>query len=127
LSTAAFPVTQCHDTLPMLRAAAIVAGLRGRWRWGHGWHTTASVWQVTELDGPHVLLSGPSGVRRVSAVHLLADPSSHLGDAPRDPVEGTGANLAGLKEAGRPRLVSPPRHGLENHSSGAAARTSVAA
>ena len=35
-------------------------------------------WQVTELDGPHVLLSSLSGVRRVSAGHLLADPSSHL-------------------------------------------------
>ena len=53
-------------------------------------------WQVTELDGPHVLLSSPAGVRRVSAGHLLADPSTQLSDAPLDPAEGTGADLAGL-------------------------------
>lgn len=55
--------------------------------------------QVAELDGPHVLLSSPAGVRRVSAGHLLADPSTQLGDAPLDPAEGTGADLAGLEEA----------------------------
>jgi uncharacterized protein (DUF2345 family) len=27
-------------------------------------------WQVAEIDGPHVLLSSPAGVRRVSAGHL---------------------------------------------------------
>ena len=56
-------------------------------------------WQVAEMDGPHVLLASPAGVRRVSAGHLLADPSTRLGDAPRDPVEGTGPELAGLGEA----------------------------
>ena len=56
-------------------------------------------WQVTEIDGPHVLLSSPAGVRRVSAGHLLADPSARLDGAPGDPVEGAGADLAGLGEA----------------------------
>jgi hypothetical protein len=56
-------------------------------------------WQVAEMDGPHVLLASPAGVRRVSAGHLLADPSTRLGDAPSDPVEGTGPELAGLDEA----------------------------
>jgi transposase InsO family protein len=55
-------------------------------------------WQVTEIDGPHVLLSSPAGVRRVSAGHLLADPSARLDGAPGDPVEGAGADLAGLGE-----------------------------
>ena len=56
-------------------------------------------WQVAELDGPHVLLASPAGVRRVSAGHLLADPSTRLRGAPGDPVEGAGAELAGLGEA----------------------------
>jgi transposase InsO family protein len=56
-------------------------------------------WQVAELDGPHVLLAGPVGVRRVSAGHLLADPSTQLPGAPGDPVEGAGPELAGLDEA----------------------------
>ncbi|MGH3070577.1 MAG: hypothetical protein ACRDMI_18610, partial [Streptosporangiaceae bacterium] len=56
-------------------------------------------WQVTELDGAHVLLSGPAGgIRRVSAGHLLADPGTRLDDAPGDPVDGSGAYLAGLGE-----------------------------
>jgi transposase InsO family protein len=56
-------------------------------------------WQVTELDGPHVLLASPAGVRRVSAGHLLADPSTRLPEAPGGAVEGIGAELAGLGEA----------------------------
>jgi hypothetical protein len=67
-------------------------------------------WQVAELDGPHVLLSGPSGVRRVSAGHLLADASARLGGAPADPVEGTGADLAGLEEAETARLRERVAH-----------------
>ncbi len=56
-------------------------------------------WQVAELDGPHVLLAGPAGARRVSAGHLLADPSTRLPGAPGDPIEGPGPELAGLDEA----------------------------
>jgi len=56
-------------------------------------------WQVAELDGPDVLLSGASGVRRVSAGHLLADPSTRLDGAPAAPVGSTGAELTGLGEA----------------------------
>jgi hypothetical protein len=56
-------------------------------------------WRVSELDGPHVLLASPAGVRRVSAGHLLADPSTRLSDAPGDPDEGVGAELAGLDDA----------------------------
>ena len=56
-------------------------------------------WQVAEMDGPHVLLTSPAGVRRVSAGHLLADPSTRLPGAPGDPAEGAGPELAGLDEA----------------------------
>jgi Helix-turn-helix domain len=56
-------------------------------------------WQVSELDGPHVLLTSPAGVRRVSAGHLLADPSTRLHGAAAGLVEGAGAELAGLGEA----------------------------
>ena len=56
-------------------------------------------WQVSELDGPHVLLTSLAGVRRVSAGHLLADPSIRLHGAPADPAEGAGAELAGLGDA----------------------------
>ena len=56
-------------------------------------------WQVAELDGPHVLLASPAGVRRVSAGHLLADPSTRLPEAPGGAVEGAGPELAGLGEA----------------------------
>jgi hypothetical protein len=56
-------------------------------------------WQVAELDGPHVLLAGPAGVRGVSAGHLLAVPSTRLPGAPGDPVEGAGPELARLDEA----------------------------
>ena len=56
-------------------------------------------WQVSELDGAHVLLAGPAGVRRVSAGHLLADPSTRLREAPGAPVGGAGAELDGLGEA----------------------------
>ena len=57
-------------------------------------------WQVSELDGPHVLLTSPAGgIMRVGAGHLLADPSTRLHGAPADPVEGGGAELAGLGEA----------------------------
>jgi hypothetical protein len=42
-------------------------------------------WQVAELNGPYVLLSGASGVRRVSAGHLLADPSTRLDGRPPPP------------------------------------------
>jgi hypothetical protein len=55
-------------------------------------------WQVAELNGPDVLLSAASGVRRVSAGHLLADPSTRLDGAPVGPVGSTGAELAGLGE-----------------------------
>jgi hypothetical protein len=55
-------------------------------------------WQVAELNGPDVLLSGASGVRRVSAGHLLAGPSTRLDGAPAGPVGSTGAELAGLGE-----------------------------
>jgi transposase InsO family protein len=56
-------------------------------------------WQVSELDGPHVLLTSPAGgIRRVSAAHLLADPSTRVEGAPSDPAEGAGAGLAGLGE-----------------------------
>ena len=61
-------------------------------------------WQVAEMDGPHVLLAGPAGARRVSAGHLLADPSTRLPGAPGDPVEGTGLELARLDEAEMARL-----------------------
>jgi hypothetical protein len=57
-------------------------------------------WQVTEIDGPDVLLPGASGVRRVRAGHLLADPSARLDGAPAGPVESTGAQLSGLGGAG---------------------------
>ena len=53
-------------------------------------------WQVAELNGPDVLLSGASGIRRVSAGHLLADPSTRLDGAPAGSV---GAELSGLDEA----------------------------
>jgi len=57
-------------------------------------------WQVSELDGLHVLLTSPAGgIMRVGAGHLLADPSTRLHGAPADPVEGAGAELAGLGEA----------------------------
>lgn len=57
-------------------------------------------WRVTELDGSHVLLTGQAGgVRRVSAGHLLADSGTRLDGAPADPVEGAGADLAGLGES----------------------------
>lgn len=57
-------------------------------------------WQVSELDGPHILLASPAGnIRRVSAGHLLADPSTRLQEAPGGAVEGTGAELTGLGEA----------------------------
>jgi len=57
-------------------------------------------WQVSGLDGPHVLLTSPAGgIMRVGAGHLLADPSTRLHGAPADPVEGAGAELAGLGEA----------------------------
>jgi hypothetical protein len=39
-------------------------------------------WQVTEIDGPHIVLSGAADIRRVSAGHLLADPSTRLDKAP---------------------------------------------
>ena len=56
-------------------------------------------WQVTELDGPYVLLTSQAGgIRRVSAGHLLADPGTRLHEAPADPAEGVGADLAGLGE-----------------------------
>ena len=56
-------------------------------------------WQVTELDGPHVLLTSQAGgIRRVSAGHLLADPGTRLHRVPADPAEGVGADLAGLGE-----------------------------
>ncbi|HUZ25485.1 MAG TPA: helix-turn-helix domain-containing protein [Streptosporangiaceae bacterium] len=67
-------------------------------------------WQVTGIDGPHVLLSSPAGVRRVSAGHLLADPSARLDGAPGDPVEGAGADLAGLGEAGIAELRERVAH-----------------
>jgi hypothetical protein len=75
------------DDLRVLLAVGTRLAHDGRW------------WQVSELDGPHVLLSGAAGVQRVSAAHLLADPSTRLLDAPGDPVEGVGAELAGLGEA----------------------------
>jgi hypothetical protein len=57
-------------------------------------------WQVSELDGPHVLVTCPAGgIVRVGTGHLLADPSAGLHGAPVDPVEGAGAELAGLGEA----------------------------
>ncbi len=56
-------------------------------------------WQVAEIDGPHVVLSGAPGVRRVSAGRLLADPSTRLDGAPAGPAAGAGAELAGLDEA----------------------------
>jgi transposase InsO family protein len=56
-------------------------------------------WQVAELNGPDVLLSGAAGVRRVSAGHLLADPSTRLDGAPAGPVGSNGAELSGLGEA----------------------------
>jgi transposase InsO family protein len=56
-------------------------------------------WQVAELNGPDVLLSGASGARRVSAGHLLADPSTRLDGAPAGPAGSTGAELAGLGKA----------------------------
>jgi hypothetical protein len=75
------------DDLRVLLAVGTRLAHDGRW------------WQVSELDGPHVLLSGAAGVRRVSAGHLLADPSTRLLDAPDGPVEGAGAELAGLGKA----------------------------
>jgi transposase InsO family protein len=56
-------------------------------------------WQVAEMDGPDVLLSGASGMRRISAGHLLADPSTRLDGAPAGPVGSTGAELSALGEA----------------------------
>src|SRR5712691_4308433 len=75
------------EDLHALLAVGISLAYDGQW------------WQCAELDGPHVLLSSPVGIRRVSAGHLLADPSTRLHGAPGDPVEGTGADLAGLGEA----------------------------
>jgi len=72
------------EDLPVLLAVGTRLACDGRW------------WQVSELDGPHVLLTSPGGVRRVSAGHLLADPSARLHGTPADPVEGAGADLAGL-------------------------------
>jgi transposase InsO family protein len=72
------------EDLRVLLAVGTRLAYDGRW------------WQVSELDGPHVLLTRPGGVRRVSAGHLLADPSARLHGAPADPVEGAGADLAGL-------------------------------
>ena len=68
-------------------------------------------WQVAELDGTHVLLSGlGGGIRRVSAGHLLADPGTRLEGAPADPVEGAGADLAGLGEAALAELRERVAH-----------------
>jgi transposase InsO family protein len=76
------------DDLRGLLAVGTRLAYEGRWR------------QVTEMDGPHVLLTSQAGsVRRVSAGHLLADPGTRLQEAPGDPVEGLGAELAALGEA----------------------------
>jgi hypothetical protein len=76
-----------NETLRGLLAVGTRLAYDGQW------------WQVAELDGPHVLLAGPAGARRVSAGHLLADPSTRLPGAPGDPVEGAGPELARLDEA----------------------------
>jgi len=78
---------------PDMRALAVGTRLAHDGRW----------WQVGELDGPHVLLAGAPGVRRVRP-YLLADPLTRLLDAPGDPVEGVGAELAGRGEAELARL-----------------------
>jgi hypothetical protein len=75
------------DNLPALLAVGTRLAYDGQW------------WQVSELDGAHVLLASPAGVRRVSAGHLLADPSTRLREAPGAPVGGAGAELDGLGEA----------------------------
>jgi len=67
-------------------------------------------WQVAEMDGPGVLLSGASGMRRVSAGHLLADPSTRLDGAPAAPVGRVGAELGGLGEAGLAELRERVAH-----------------
>jgi transposase InsO family protein len=67
-------------------------------------------WQVAEIDGPHVVLSGAAGVRRVSAGHLLADPSTRLDKAPAGPAAGAGAELAGLDEEGLAQLRERVAH-----------------
>jgi hypothetical protein len=67
-------------------------------------------WQVSELDGAHVLLASPAGVRRVSAGHLLADPSTRLREAPGAPVGGAGAELDGLGEAEQAALRARVAH-----------------
>jgi len=57
-------------------------------------------WQVSELDGAHVLLTSQAGsLRQVSAGHLLADPGTRLQGTPADLAEGAGADMAGLSEA----------------------------
>ena len=77
-----------NDDLHGLLAVGTRLAYEGQW------------WQVTEMDGAHVLLTSQAGgVRRVSAGYLLADPGTRLQEAPGDPVEGTGADLAGLGEA----------------------------
>src|SRR5215472_6800590 len=79
---------QVNDDLHGLLAVGTRLAYEGQW------------WQVTEMDGAHVLLTSQAGgVRRVSAGYLLADPGTRLQEAPGDPVEGTGADLAGLGEA----------------------------
>ena len=67
-------------------------------------------WQVAELNGPDVLLSGASGMRRISAGHLLADPSTRLDGAPAGPIASTGAELSGLGEAGLAQLRERVAH-----------------
>ena len=67
-------------------------------------------WQVAELNGPDVLLSGASGIRRISAGHLLADPSTRLDGAPAGPVGSVGAELSGLGEAGLAELRERVAH-----------------
>lgn len=60
-------------------------------------------WQVGELDGP-CPAGGRAGCPASQAGHLLADPLTRLLDAPGDPVEGVGAELAGRGEAELARL-----------------------
>jgi transposase InsO family protein len=75
------------DEVHALLAVGTRLGYDGHW------------WQVTEMDGPHVLLTSQAGgIRRVSASHLLADPGTLLHGAPSGPAEGAGADLAGLGE-----------------------------
>jgi hypothetical protein len=78
---------------PDMRALAVGTRLAHDGRW----------WKVGELDGPHVLLAGAPGPAN-QAGHLLADPLTRLLDAPGDPVEGVGAELAGRGEAELARL-----------------------